>query len=199
MTQNIDFNKYDYRYKLKQIVFNQPALMQRLIYLRQINTEAYLSAGVIRNLVWSILHGQHYKIENTEIDVIFYDLVDEHTEQQRLTLLLKQQFPENEWDVVNQAFVHKWYKTDQGQSIAQYSSLLDALSVWVETATAIAVRLLETGDLDIVAPFELNDLFELKLCWNNRLVSRDVFIQRVQSKRFLEKWQKLRIVEIEEK
>ena len=112
---------------------------------------------------------------------------------------MKQQFPENEWDVVNQAFVHRWYKTDQGQSIAQYSSLLDALSVWVETATAIAVRLLETGDLDIVAPFELNDLFELKLRWNNRLVSRDVFIQRVQSKRFLEKWQKLRIVETEEK
>ncbi|WP_010116133.1 nucleotidyltransferase family protein [Acinetobacter sp. P8-3-8] len=198
MTQNIDFDQYDYRYKLKQIVFNQHDLMQRLMYLRQINTEAYLSAGVIRNLVWSVLHGQHYKIENTEIDVIFYDLVDEHAEQQRLTGLLKHQFAENEWDVVNQAFVHRWYKTDQGQSIAQYSSLLDALSVWVETATAIAVRLLENGDLEIVAPFELNDLFELKLRWNNRLVSRDVFIQRVQSKRFLEKWQKLRIVETEE-
>lgn len=198
MTQNIDFDQYDYRYKLKQIVFNQHDLMQRLMYLRQINTEAYLSAGVIRNLVWSVLHAQHYKIEDTEIDVIFYDLVDEHAEQQRLTGLLKHQFPENEWDVVNQAFVHRWYKTDQGQSIAQYSSLLDALSVWVETATAIAVRLLENGDLEIVAPFELNDLFELKLRWNNRLVTRDVFIQRVQSKRFLEKWQKLRIVETEE-
>ena len=132
-----------YILRLKQIVFNQPALMQRLIYLRQMNTEAYLSAGVIRNLVWSFLHEQHYKIEDTEIDVIFYDLADPHAEQQRLTRLLQHQFPENEWDVVNQAFVHTWYKTDQGQSITQYSSLLDALSVWVETATAIAVRFLE--------------------------------------------------------
>lgn len=111
---------------------------------------------------------------------------------------MSQKFPENEWDVVNQAFVHTWYKTDQGLAIAQYSSLIDALSVWVETATAIAVRLLENDDLEIIAPFELNDLFELKLRWNNRLVSREVFIQRVQSKRFLEKWQNLHMIEIEE-
>lgn len=198
MTQMIHFDDHDYQSKLKKIVFDQPALMQRLIYLRQLNTQAYLSAGVIRNLVWSVLHQQNYKIEQTEIDVIFYDLTDEHYEQQRLTRLLNQQFPENEWDVVNQAFVHTWYKTDRGLSITQYSSLIDALSVWVETATAIAVRLLENDDLEIVAPFELNDLFELKLRWNNRLVSRDVFIQRVRSKRFLEKWQNLRIVEVVE-
>ena len=141
MSKEIHQDRYIFR--LKQIVFNQSTLMKRLIYLRQINTEAYLSAGVIRNLVWSFLHEQHYKIEDTEIDVIFYDLADPHAEQQRLTRLLQHQFPENEWDVVNQAFVHTWYKTDQGQSITQYSSLLDALSVWVETATAIAVRFLE--------------------------------------------------------
>lgn len=197
MTQIIQFDAFGYRSKLKKIIFNQSALMQRLMYLRQINTQAYLSAGVIRNLVWSVLHQQNYKIEQTEIDVIFYDLTDQHAEQQ-LKLLLSHKFPENEWDVVNQAFVHTWYKTDQGCAIAQYSSLIDALSVWVETATAIAVRLLENDDLDIVAPFELNDLFELKLRWNRRLVSREVFTQRVQSKRFLEKWQKLRIVETEE-
>ena len=68
----------------------------------------------------------------------------------------------------------------------------------METATAIAVRLLENGDLDIVAPFGLHDLFELKLRWNHRLVSRKVFMQRVQSKRFLERWKKLHIVETEE-
>lgn len=198
MTQIIHFDEHGYRSKLKQIVFNQAALMQRLMYLRQINTQAYFSAGVIRNLVWSVLHQQNYEIEQTEIDVIFYDLADQHAEQQRLKFLLSQKFPENEWDVVNQAFVHTWYKTDQGLAIAQYSSLIDALSVWVETATAIAVRLLENDDLEIIAPFELNDLFELKLRWNNRLVSREVFIQRVQSKRFLEKWQNLHMIEIEE-
>lgn len=198
MTQIIHFDEHDDRSKLKQIVFNQAALMQRLMYLRQINTQAYLSAGVIRNLVWSVLHQQNYEIEQTEIDVIFYDLTDQYAEQQRLEFLLSQKFPENEWDVVNQAFVHTWYKTDQGLAIAQYSSLIDALSVWVETATAIAVRLLENDDLEIVAPFELNDLFELKLRWNNRLVSREVFTQRVQSKRFLEKWQNLQIIEVTE-
>ena len=37
--------------ELKNIIFNQKDIMQRLRYLRQIHAHAYLSAGVIRNLV----------------------------------------------------------------------------------------------------------------------------------------------------
>jgi hypothetical protein len=112
-----------------------------------------------------------------------------------LTELLKQKFPNNEWDVVNQAYVHLWYKTDDGSSISQYQSLFDALSVWVETATAIAVRLLENDDIEIIAPFGLNDLFELKLRWNKRLVSYPVFLARIQAKQFLTRWEKLLVVD----
>lgn len=184
-----------YTQHLKQMIYAQSDLLLRLQYLRELNPNAYFSAGIIRNMVWSILHGQEYKIEQTEIDVIFYDVSNIHSEEQRLTTLLCQKFPENTWDVVNQAFVHLWYTTDDGQSIAQYSSLLDALSVWVETATAIAVRLAENDDLEILAPLGLNDLFELKVRWNDRLVSHNVFLERVQSKRFLQRWDKLVVVD----
>lgn len=183
-----------YAQHLKQMVDAHPALLFRLQYLRELNVNAYLSAGIIRNMVWARLHGQSYQLGHTEIDVIFYDVTDFDQEQGRLTDLLSQKFPENTWDVVNQAFVHKWYKTEDGQSIAPYCSLFDALSAWPETATAIAVRLLENGNLEIIAPFGLTDLFELKLRWNNRLVSHDVFMQRVKSKCFLERWNKLAMV-----
>ena len=59
--------------ELKNIIFNQKDIMQRLRYLRQIHAHAYLSAGVIRNLVWSTLHQQNYDLITTEIDVIFFD------------------------------------------------------------------------------------------------------------------------------
>lgn len=179
----------DHTRQLKQLIYSCPELMLRLQYLRDIHTHAYLSAGVIRNLVWSILHHQDYGFDQIEIDVIFYDLNDQQgLKEQRLTELLKQKFPNNEWDVVNQAYVHLWYKTDDGSSISQYQSLFDALSVWVETATAIAVRLLENDDIEIIAPFGLNDLFELKLRWNKRLVSYSVFLARIQAKQFLTRW-----------
>jgi len=182
--------------QLKQFIYSCPELMLRLQYLRHIHAHAYLSAGVIRNLVWSILHHQSYGFDQIEIDVIFYDLNDQQgLKEQRLTELLKQKFPNNEWDVVNQAYVHLWYKTDDANSISQYQSLFDALSVWVETATAIAVRLLENDDIEIIAPFGLNDLFELKLRWNKRLVSYPVFLARIQAKQFLTRWEKLVVVD----
>lgn len=186
----------DYSTQLHQMIFANPALYERLQYLSSISKHAYLSAGVIRNMVWSFLHKQRYCIDQTEIDVIFYNADKHHhpKEQQSLTELLSKKFPGNTWDVVNQAFVHEWYRLEDGSMISQYSSLEDALSVWVETATAIAVRLTEKNNLEIVAPFGLEDLFELKVRWNDRLVSHDVFLKRVQSKRFLERWHKLVII-----
>jgi len=183
-----------YLQHLKQMIDVHPELVLRLQYLRELNPQAYLSAGVIRNMVWSILHRQTYTIENTEIDVIFYNAFDIHNEEQRLTQLLSQKFPENTWDVVNQAFVHRWYTIDDGKPISQYLSLIEALSFWPETATAIAVRLTENNDIEILAPLGLEDLFELKVRWNNRLVSHQVFLERVQAKRFLERWEKLEII-----
>lgn len=71
----------------------------------------------------------------------------------------------------------------------------EALSYWPETATAIAVRIDEKHQIEVIAPLDLSDLFELKLRWNDRLVSRGVFEQRVKTKRFLERWSQLEIVD----
>lgn len=57
-------------------------------------------------------------------------------------------------------------KKMMGMRFDQYSSLFDALSGWVETSTAIAVRLQQSGQLE-----------------------------RIESKRFLQRWDKLVIVD----
>jgi len=184
-----------YQNLLKKNLFKHRDLYARLLFLRQVKPEAFYSAGVIRNLIWSIAHDQHYALSQTEIDVIFYDVEDESGfEQQHLAEILKQQFPENDWDVVNQAWVHQWYTTENGASIPPLQSIQHALSLWPETATAVAVRLLENNALEIIAPFGLDDLFELKLRWNATLVSHDVFMQRMEEKKFLQKWHKLSLL-----
>ena len=184
-----------YQNLLKKNLFKHRDLYARLLFLRQVKPEAFYSAGVIRNLIWSIAHYQHYALSQTEIDVIFYDVEDESGfEQQHLAEILKQQFPENDWDVVNQAWVHQWYTTENGASIPPLQSIQHALSLWPETATAVAVRLLGNNALEIIAPLGLDDLFELKLRWNAALVSHDVFMQRMEEKQFLQKWHKLSLL-----
>lgn len=182
--------------KLEHMICNHAFLMDVLKKLQHIAPQTYLSAGVIRNWIWSEIHEQNYVFEHTEIDIIFYD-PDDHNDQkaQEIKRKLEVLFPTNTWDVTNQAWVHLWYKTSSGAQISPLQSIAQALSYWPETATAIAVRLNDQNQLDVVAPFGLNDLFDLKLRWNGTLVSHDVFLQRIQSKRFLQRWPKLKLID----
>lgn len=62
----------------------------------------------------------------------------------------------------------------------------NALSLWPETATAVAVRLLENNALEIIAPFGLDDLFELKPKMECYVGQSWCFMQRMEEKQFAE-------------
>lgn len=186
---------WTYLDQLKNIVYARDDMMQILCQLFQIAPDAYIAAGLIRNLVWSQLHGQPYVLAQTEADVIYFDAKDDGIRQREIQSQLQQLFPEMTWDVVNQAYVHQWYRTDTGQMIEPLCSVEHALSLWPETATAVALRLNAQNSLECIAPFGLQDLFELKLRWNASLVSHAVFAQRIQSKCFRAKWPKLQLID----
>ncbi len=182
--------------RLIQIISNHQPIMLRLKELQKIAPHAYFAAGIIRNTVWSFLHEKEFDISGTEIDVIFYDEHDlDRKIEQNLQQKLVENFPDNEWDIINQAFVHTWYKTESGEAIAPLQSIAHALSLWPETATAIAVRLDQDDHFEIIAPFGLVDLFQLKLRWNKTMVSHAAFENRCQSKRFLQRFPKLNIID----
>ena len=180
--------------QFQQIVRAQPTLMRILLQLAQLHSDAYVAAGVLRHVIWAHLHGWEYEINHTEVDVIFYDENEQaRVIEQQLADRLKEYFPDIRWDVTNQAFVHEWYRTDQNENIETSTSIDHALSLWPETVTALALRL-KDDELELIAPFGLADLFELKLRWNPNLVSYAVLEQRMLSKQFLQKWPKLSLI-----
>jgi uncharacterized protein len=78
---------------------------------------------------------------------------------------------------------------------APYLSSTDAMAHWVETATAVGVRLGRDGSLEIDAPHGLADLDGLILrpgpAYRQRL---EVFHAREAQKRWLDRWPMLRMV-----
>ena len=66
-----------YAENLKNILLKNTNIMQILKALKAIESQAYIAAGIIRNTVWAHLHDQEYALENTEVDVIFYDVSDD--------------------------------------------------------------------------------------------------------------------------
>src|SRR5512132_3292888 len=90
-----------------------------------------------------------------DIDVLYYDAADlsresEQAFEARLTAL--EPAP---WQVRNQARMHVW------KGLPQHKSSADSMIYWLETVTAVGVRLEPDDSLTVVAPLGTDDLLGL--------------------------------------
>ncbi|PML51396.1 nitrate reductase [Vibrio lentus] len=170
------------------LIKQDPLRMKVLDCVAQLNLpQCYVSAGFVRNLVWDYLHNYASPTPLNDIDVIYFDPIDTSYESDvRYEAQLKQRLPELNWQVRNQAYMH----IRNGDE--PYQSSLDAMSYWPEKETAVAVKQSLNGDIECIASFDLESLFDLQIT-PNPTRSRDIFDQRVQSKNWLAQWPKLTI------
>jgi len=183
--------------RLRGIIREDQRLMAILQAAREVNLpEWYIGAGVIRNTVWDYLHGYPGRSQLRDVDLAYFDrndLSDQMGESVLLTLI--HLVPDVEWDVVNQAGVHLWYKDAFGHAVEPLQSCEAGIDTWPETATCVAVRLLEDDSLHIYAPYGLEDLFNIVLRRNPIRVTPEIFEQRYIKKRIKEKWPQVQIIE----
>ncbi|NJS13483.1 MAG: nucleotidyltransferase family protein [Sphingopyxis sp.] len=147
--------------------------------------DCWIGAGFARDAVWDHLHGYSTTAPHGDVDVIWFrneptlDGVD-----LRVELELQDVMPELLWSVKNQARMHH----RNGDS--PYTSIVDAMRHWPETATAVAARLGPSGLVEINAPFGLDDLFALRLRPTPAFQANKhpIFVDRVSSKRWIERY-----------
>ena len=185
-----------YRQELTHLIRSTPWLMSILETVRRCNPPDWLvGAGVIRNLVWDHLHQYQTPTPLADIDVIFFDPQDVRPERDRMVQQqLAQQLPHIPWEATNQAAVHLWYEEVFGFSVPPLHSSAEAVGTWPETATSVAVRLLATDEISIVAPCGLTDLFNMVLRRNPCRVTREQFVQRLHAKQILRKWSHVHVI-----
>jgi hypothetical protein len=147
----------------------------------------YVAAGFVRNMVWDHLFSTNTLLN--DVDVIFYDPDDkEHYRESTAQSTLEKLDPSIKWQVKNQAFMH----VRNGDP--NYSCCADAMSYWPEKETAVAVKLLADGQIEVCAPFGVQSLIDGKLSYNPKR-TKAVFHQRLEKKQWLNIWPKLRVVE----
>jgi hypothetical protein len=71
-------------------------------------------------------------------------------------------------EVRNQARVHLWFEDHFGEPYTPLACAAEALERFASPAFAVGARLKPTGDLTILAPFGLDDLFAMRLRPNPR-------------------------------
>ncbi len=159
----------------------------------------YVGAGCITQSVWNKLHNYPIAQNILDIDLVFYDpkrMSSEHEEEIRKEINSSAEDLSLEIDVVNEASVHLWYEDHTGIKIDPYTSCEDAISTWPSTATSIGINFVDHS-FNVYAPFGLDDLFNLIVRPNKKIIPREVFEKKAT--RWKSNWPKLKVIDWDSK
>jgi hypothetical protein len=166
----------------------------RLVEASQL-PDAWIGAGVIRDVIWGQLNAGFNPATVHDIDVAFFDPADlsrqrDQAAEQRLRALAGG-FP---WEAKNQAAVHTWYhQRFGGPPVEALTCIHDAIATWPETATAVAVRRTPDG-IDVCAPHGLADLLNGVWQRNPERITIDCSKARLARQRLAERWPSVTVI-----
>ena len=152
--------------------------------------DAWIGAGVLRDVVWGQRHGGFNPAEVKDVDVAFFDpacLGRTRDQEAQEALAVLAGLP---WEATNQAAVHTWYhQYFGGAPVLPFGSVHEAVATWPETATCVAVRQRPgSRDLEVCAPHGLADLLGGIWRVNPLRVTPAVSMARLARQRVRARW-----------
>ncbi|WP_242206257.1 nucleotidyltransferase family protein [Aestuariivivens insulae] len=173
--------------QLINIIESDDWMIQTLKTVRDLNlNDCWIGAGFVRNKIWDYKHGKK-RTELNDIDVIYYNKTKALKNDDLLIENKLKTITSNlNWSVKNQARMH--IKNNH----KQYINCYEAISFWPDTATSIAIRLTPNNTIDFIAPYGLDDLFNLMVIPTPQF-DLNTYHNRIKKKNWKEKWNKLNI------
>lgn len=183
-------NKITSESQLADLVMSDDWMMSVLRAAQELNLpDWWIGAGFLRNKVWDFIESNVFE-PTKDVDLVYFDISNKTPEADWVyDEQMKQRFPMSEWEVRNQARMH------YVNNFEPYHSTEDGIAHWVETATCVAVRL-EGDELHFLFCHGTDDLFNLIARPIENFRSPELlptFINRVESKRWRQKWPHLRV------
>jgi hypothetical protein len=176
---------------IARIIAQDPVGMEQLRAARMLALPDWcIAAGFVRNRVWDHLHGISPPRPPADIDVLYYDATDLSKEtEQAFEARLESLLPAP-WQVRNQARMHIW------KGLPQHTSTSDSMIYWLETVTAVGVRLEADESLTVIAPLGTDDLLSLR-CRPTAFgrERRSEYDERIAAKRWRELWPRVQFLD----
>ena len=159
--------------------------------------DAWLAGGCLFQTVWNVLRGDEPSRGIKDYDVFYFDATDrsqaaEVTVNQKSASLFADLGCEIE--MRNQARVHLWYEADFG--VSGYPALgcsTDGVDRFLAVCCMVAVRPTAEGDLDVYAPFGVDDVFNLVMRPNPLFPALPRERYELKARRWQELWPELRV------
>ncbi|MBP2620996.1 nucleotidyltransferase family protein [Streptococcus panodentis] len=154
--------------------------------------DCWLTAGSVRNFIWNALSNRPAFDADTDVDVIFFDPAVSYEETMNIEEGVKEQFPQYKWEVKNQVYMHV-----HSPGTVPYRDARDAMSKYPERCTAVGLRLRTNGELQLFAPYGLEDILNFQVRPTPHFLEnperRELYTARLSKKNWQEKWPRLEI------
>jgi uncharacterized protein len=181
---------------LKAIVGAEPMLMDVLRRLRLLALpDSWLVSGAIYNTVWNVLTGRPPLTGIKDVDIFYWDDSDLSYEAEDAVikrgdaLFAGLPLPVQ---IRNQARVHLWYEAHFGQPYPPLRSSREAVDRFASVTHAVAVRLDATDNLEVYAPYGLDDLFAFRIAPNRSMDNSHTHMEK--GARALSVWPEVTLV-----
>ena len=151
---------------LTDIVQASPVLMRTLLTASDWGLpDWWLVSGAIYNQVWNHLTGRPQMFGVKDVDLFYFDMDRSWQAEDRLIRGAKARFPgKPPVELRNQARVHLWYPAHFGQPYPELTCSAEAIDHFASRTHCIGLRL--TDQLEIYAPYGLDDIFSFRLTPN---------------------------------
>lgn len=150
--------------------------------------DCWVGAGFVRGKVWDYLHGYQTRTPLSDVDVIYYDIdYPEESFEREMEARLREKKPEVNWSVKNQARMH----LVNGER--PYANTSEAVGKWPERCTAVAIRLNKLDQVELLAPWGIDDLVDMVVRPTPAFANKmNEFHARQGKKQWKVKWPKVK-------
>lgn len=155
----------------------------------------WICAGFVRSKIWDTLHNFSERTQIPDIDVIYFDPTNiDKLEEKKLEEMLKTLLPNTPWSVKNEARMHI------KSNMPPYSSSVDAISKFPETATSIGVKLDEKDNVILTSPCGISDVINLEVkptpFFTQTKERIEIYEARITNKNWKSIWNDLKVYHI---
>ena len=181
--------------QLRAILRADPLAIAALTRARALELpDAWIVSGLLYNSAWNHLTGRPSGWGIKDIDLFYFDAADLSYEAEdaiiRRSAALTRDLPKPV-EIRNQARAHLWVGDKFGIDYPPLPNSLAALERFAALTHAVAARLASNGDIEIAAPFGLDDALTLKLRPNRRLANRPTY--EAKAARTAQMWPEVKI------
>ncbi|QBX36920.1 nucleotidyltransferase family protein [Brevundimonas sp. S30B] len=164
--------------RLADIVRNDPDLMAVLTTVRGLGLNDWLVfSGAVYQSAWNNVTGRVPGYGVKDFDLGYFDPDVSWDAEDVVIKRVADAFEEplrSRVEVRNQRRVSEWFPAKFGEPYPPISETAEALTRFVAPAFAVGVRLEDDGHITVVAPFGLEDVFDMVIRPNpNRSVAKD--------------------------